>query len=91
LVTDFLADFFVVGFFAARFAVFFAFLPGLTFLTIPAFLTARLAFLERFPEAAAFADRGPADLRAFFVFVFEVFFLGVATTKSFMARTNDRN
>jgi hypothetical protein len=81
---DFLATFFAAGFFAALFAGFLAFLAALVF---PAFLTTRLVFLERFLKAAAFAVRAPAGLRAFFVLLCDVFLLGVATTKSFTART----
>jgi hypothetical protein len=72
--TDFLAAFFVVGFLAAFLATFFA------------FLTTRLLFLARFFDAAL-ADRARGGLRAFFAFFPEVFFLGVATTNSFMAQT----
>jgi hypothetical protein len=73
--TDFLAAFFAVGFFAAFFAAFFA------------FLTTRLLFLARFFDAAALVVRTRGGLRTFFAFFPEVFFLGVATTNSFMART----
>src|SRR5258705_12864003 len=72
---DFLAAFFAVGFFAAFFAAFFA------------FLTTRLVFLARFFDAAALVVRARGDLRTFFAFFPEVFFLGVATTNSFMAQT----
>src|SRR5258705_12939138 len=74
---DFLAVFFAVGFFAAFFAAFFA------------FLTTRLLFLARFFDAAALVVRARGDdLRTFFAFFPEgFFFLGVATTNSFMART----
>src|ERR1700738_1761670 len=77
VLADFLAAFFVAGFFKVFFA---AFLAGL------AFLTTRLAFLARFFAAAAFAVRTRGDLRTFFAFLREVFFLGVATTNSFMAQ-----
>src|ERR1700687_2905949 len=69
--TDFLAAFFVAGFFAVFFA----------------FLTTRLLFLARFFDAAALVVRARGDLRTFFAFFPEVFFLGVATTNSFMAQT----
>src|SRR5216684_1530927 len=74
--TDFLAAFFTAGFLAAFFAAFFA------------FLATALLFLARFFDAAALVDRARGGLRAFFAFFFpEVFFLGVATTNSFMAQT----
>jgi hypothetical protein len=73
--TDFLATFFVAGFFAAPFAAFFV------------FLTTPLLFLERFFDAAAFVVRARGDLRTFFAFFPETFFLGVATTNSSMAQT----
>jgi hypothetical protein len=70
----FLTDF-LAAFFAAGFlAAFFA------------FLTTRLLLLVRFFDAAL-ADRARGGLRAFFAFFPEVFFLGVATTNSFMAQT----
>src|ERR1700716_2620353 len=69
--TDFLPAFFVAGFFAALFA----------------FPTTRLLFLARFFDAAALVVRARGDLRTFFAFFPEVFFLGVATTNSFMAQT----
>ncbi|MDP1883168.1 MAG: hypothetical protein Q8K88_09840, partial [Bradyrhizobium sp.] len=51
----------------------------------PAFFTTRLA---RFFTAAALLARTREALRAFFVFGFlEAFFLGVATTISFIAQT----
>src|SRR6266851_3943015 len=69
---DFPAAFFTAGFLAAFFA----------------FLTTALLFLARFFDAAALVDRARGGLRAFFAFFFpEVFFLGVATTNSFMAQT----
>jgi hypothetical protein len=83
--TDFLAAFFAAGFFAALFAAF------LTFLAAPAFLTARLVFLDRFFKSAALAVRPPDDLRAFFAFLCEAFFLGVATTNPLRLEQNDRN
>jgi hypothetical protein len=72
--TDFLAAFLVAGFLAAFFGAFFA------------FLTTRLLFLARFFDAAL-VDRPRGGVRAFFAFFPEVFFLGVATTNSFMALT----
>jgi hypothetical protein len=67
--TDFLAAFFVAGFFAGCFA----------------FLTTRLLFLALFFDAAALVVRARGDLRRFFAFFPEVFFLGAATTNSFRA------
>jgi hypothetical protein len=68
---DFLAAFFVTGFFAV-------FLRP---------LTAGLLFLARFFDAAALVVRARGDLPTLFAFLPEVFFLGVATTNSFMAQT----
>src|ERR1700716_3422542 len=72
---DVLAAFFATGFFAGFMAAFLA------------CLTTRLLFLTRFFDAAALVVRARGDLRTFFAFLPDGFFLGVATTNSFMAQT----
>src|SRR5260370_4943276 len=74
------------GFFAAfsPAALFFLFL----FIPFLAFFARRLLLCARFFTADAFAALARAGLRVFFAFRFpEDFFLGVATTNSFMAQT----
>jgi hypothetical protein len=79
--------FFVFVFFAAFLTDFRAAFFVAGFLAaLFAFFTTRLLFLARFFDAAL-ADRARGGLRAFFAFFPEVFFLGVATTNSFMAQT----
>src|SRR6266404_402132 len=65
----------------------FVFLATDFFAAFFALLTTRLLFLARFFDAAALVVRPRGDLRTFFAFFPGVFFLGVATTNSFMAQT----